>query len=210
MTIEISELVKNIDASNTVLLIGAGASLPSGGPSVEKIISRLSDELGDDLSKFSLPDAATIFQKKKGRHKLIEILQELSSRAKLSGGFSSISRFPWKSIYSTNYDNLVEQSFKSAGLPLKVTSSNFDLSKRTPGDSQFLYKLHGTMEKDYIYGDSSRIIITNDDYNHANDYREKIFQRFEGDLLESSLLVVGNSLGDDDLGSVDKPDSQNA
>lgn len=62
-----------------------------------------------------------------------------------------------------------------------------------------LFKLHGTIEKDTADGHVSRIIITDTDYDHTEDYRQSLFDRLKSDLAGAHLIIIGHSLADPDI-----------
>ena len=65
-----------------------------------------------------------------------------------------------------------------------------------------LFKLHGTIEKDISDGHAGRIIITNSDYDHTEDYRQSLFDQFKSDLAGAHLIIIGHSLADPDIKDV--------
>nr|WP_255683188.1 SIR2 family protein [Luteimonas sp. MHLX1A] len=104
--------------------------------------------------------------------------------------------YRWKGLYTTNYDNLIEQAYAQKNAPLNVYSSNFDFSQtETPG-AQKLFKVHGTIEKDVVDGVQSRLIVSDDDYDLTTEYREKLYDRLKADIEGSHLIIVGHSLAD--------------
>ncbi|ABF64057.1 hypothetical protein TM1040_1324 [Ruegeria sp. TM1040] len=110
-----------------------------------------------------------------------------------------IPRWRWKSIYTTNYDTLVEQSFDSAKKRCRVYSSNFDFHIDEEEYDCELFKIHGTIEKDISTGHHSRIILTVDDYDHTEEFREQLYDRMRGDLAGADLVIIGQSLSDPDM-----------
>jgi hypothetical protein len=53
MSIELSEMIEGIDPSSTVLFFGAGSSIPSGAPSVDKVIASVSLKFNIDAERTS-------------------------------------------------------------------------------------------------------------------------------------------------------------
>lgn len=103
----------------------------------------------------------------------------------------------WKSIFTTNYDELLEHSFAEAGQSLEVITSNFDFNVTTTASATKLFKLHGTIGKDVSDGNNSRIILTLGDYDQTTEYREALFQRLQGEMLDAQrVLIIGYSLSD--------------
>ena len=196
MSISLSELVSRISPIKTVLFFGAGSSLPSGAPSVEKIISKVSTEYNIPSTGYSLSEITSIAENKSSRADIISTLRRLFHNLTATGSILNLPLYNWKNIYTTNYDNLVEQAYEKKGIPISVFSSNFDFGVQRTPEAIKLYKLHGTIEKDVSDGFQSRIIITESDYDDATEYREALFDALKNDISGSSLVIIGYSLSD--------------
>jgi len=85
------------------------------------------------------------------------------------------------------------------GIELSVYSSDFDFTLHETPAAVKLFKLHGSIHKDISDGHMSRLIITDTDYDHTEDYRRQLFDRFKSDLAGSHLIIVGHSLADPDI-----------
>ncbi|MFP9462418.1 SIR2 family protein [Pectobacterium brasiliense] len=196
MPIDIKQLVNDITPEKTVLFFGAGSSIPSRAPSVESMIEKLSSRFQEYADGYSLRELSSIIETKFTRYEMITELRKMFDNVTPAGGILNAPLYDWKSIYTTNYDNIIEQSYNSSQKKLKVISSNFDFSN--PGHSDVLkyFKLHGTIEKDIVDGVQSRIIISDVDYDHTVEYREKLWDRFKDDINDSHLIIIGHSLAD--------------
>lgn len=104
--------------------------------------------------------------------------------------------YNWRSIYTTNYDNLIEQCYDLRQKSLKIYSSDFDFTSESRAFDNHLFKVHGTIEKDECDGSQSRIILTDSDYTKTASYREQIWDRLRNDLNGSHLVIIGHSLAD--------------
>jgi hypothetical protein len=107
--------------------------------------------------------------------------------------------YTWKSLYTTNYDDLIEQCYRRLGRELTVYSSDFDFTVHDSPEATKLFKLHGTIEKDIADGNASRLIITETDYDQTGNYRDSLYDRLKGDMAGSHLVIVGHSLQDGDI-----------
>ena len=202
MPITLEDLVKDIDPKNTVLLFGAGSSIPSGAPSVSTLIEKYSTACGVDANGYTLSEMASICETKTSRRKIISVLRDLCSSLRPTGGLKNIALYPWKSIFSTNYDNLIEQAYENKGKKLRVYDSNFSFTAGGDAEDGVLFKIHGTIERDISDGHNSRIILTEADYEQTENYREFLYDRLKGDLAGSDLLIIGHSLSDPDLKAI--------
>lgn len=196
MSISLADLTKRITPRNTVLFFGAGSSLPSGAPSVKKLIDIFSSSFNLSSSEYSLSEIASLIEQKTSRKELIECLRIPFKNLTATGSILNLPLYDWKNIYTTNYDNLIEQAYIKKDRPLSVTSSNFDFTLQKVPEATKLFKLHGTIEKDECDGIHSRIIISENDYDLTGEYRDHLYDSLKLDLAGSDLVVIGYSLAD--------------
>lgn len=196
MSISLADAVKRIKPRNTVLLFGAGASIPSGAPSVQSLISYLSSNFVVDGTDYSLSEISSIIEDSYSRRDLIESLRKKFTRVRVTGSLLNLPLYEWKSIYTTNYDRLVEEAYEAKKKEISVVTSNFDFGVQKTPEKTRLYKLHGTIEKDEIDGFRSRIVISENDYDLTSEYREALYDSLHADLNGSDLVIIGYSLSD--------------
>jgi hypothetical protein len=197
-----ADLIHSLEPKRTVLLLGAGASIPSGAPSSGKLVEHFSQtfRLPDTLN---LSEIAGLAEARSSRLKVITELRKTVGKPTPTGGILKLPLYDWKAIYSTNYDTLVEDAYKAHGKKCRVLSCDYDFGGDAVADCN-LYKLHGTIEKDECDGHKSRMILTVADYDRTEEYRGFLWDRFRGDLAGADLLIVGQSLADPDLNDVVK------
>jgi hypothetical protein len=198
----VSSLVSRVQPSRTVLLFGSGTSIPSGAPSAEALTTFLAQRFDLPGVGFQLSDIAALAEKKVGRRDVIRALREQFQNLKPAGGLLNLPHYNWRSIFTTNYDTLIEQCYQRRDLPLTAYSSNFDFTIPETPTALKLFKLHGSIEKDVVDGHRSRLILTATDYDLTSEYRDQLFDRLKGDLAGSLLIIIGHSLADPDLREV--------
>ena len=200
MPITIQELIDETVPSNTVLVLGAGASVPSHAPCVDDLIKLISDEFKIDASNLNLSEISGLAERKRNRHDLIATVRSKFKGIRAKGALLNIPLYAWKSIFSTNYDELLEDAYDRASRSLKVFSSNFDFTIQSDPAAAKLFKIHGTINKDIVDGGVSRIILTDLDYDATQDYREALYDRLKSDINPGTqVLIIGQSLADQDL-----------
>lgn len=204
MPISISTLVKEIDPSNTILLFGAGASLPSGAPSVGDLMEALSEKIGISASGYAFDEFCSLVEQKTDRKTLVRVIREKFHGLKPTRGLLNIPLFDWNSIYTTNYDDLLERSYSRKERPHFAYSSNFDFGNRPSPNHLEIFKLHGTIQLDLSDGHHSRLILTTEDNEVVEDFREQLYDKLKSDLAFNNLIIIGYSLSDRDLSEVIK------
>jgi hypothetical protein len=197
---ELEALVQELRPEHTILLFGAGSSLPSNAPTPKAIIDHLSARFSIPSPGFSLAEFAELVeQRSKDRQRMITEVRTLFKHLKPTAGLLNLPLYEWKSVYTTNYDDLIEQAYRKKSKPLGIFTSNFDFGNAAKNADTRLYKIHGTIDKDPAFGDHSRMIITESDYNVALEFREHMFNALQSDLAESDLVIIGSSLSDEDI-----------
>ncbi len=203
MTVPLDALAKQLKPEKTVLLFGAGASIPSGAPSVSEIVADLSAALGIFPEGYSFAEICSLFELQRySWQEMVRIIRKRMSNLRPTGGLLNLPDSSWRSIFTTNYDDLIEKCYLRKGGKVKVFSSNFDFDGRTPPDAVPIFKLHGTIGLDVVDGHNSRMVLTTEDNDLVNDYRESLYDRLKGDITDSDLVIIGHSLADPDIRAI--------
>lgn len=202
MPIELSRLAADLDPSRTVLFFGAGACIPSHAPSVSKLIEVFEGTFKVPADGYSLREYTGILEDQFSRKQLIEVLRKPFAHLTPTGSLLNLPFYPWKSIYTTNYDTLIEQCFKKRNIPLTVFESNFDFTVHDHPNAVKLFKIHGSIDKDIADGHAARIIVTDHDYDHTQAFREGLYDRLKADIHGANMVIIGHSLADEDIKSI--------
>jgi len=174
--------------------------MPSGAPSVGALIEAISSEFGIEADGLSLSEISALAEDKRNRIDLISLARQKFSGLKAKGALLNFPNHAWKGIYTTNYDELVEDAYRRAKKSLTVFSSDFDFRAQGDPIATKLYKLHGTIGKDSVDGFVHNIILTQTDYDSAYEYRDALYARLKDDLNPGSqAVIIGQSLKDNHL-----------
>lgn len=198
MTISIDQLVDRIVPEKTVLFFGSGSSVPSKGPTANDLIKIFADRFAIQADGYSLSEITGIAERRSNRREVIQCLRNRISSLKPQGGILNLPLFDWKSIFTTNYDTIIEQSYQIKDLAFRRYASNFDFTadSQTPIGSTSLFKIHGTIEQDFVDGFSHGLILTESDYGRHSEYRQYLYDRLKSEIAGSTLLIIGHSLAD--------------
>ncbi|MCK5892638.1 SIR2 family protein [Aeromicrobium sp.] len=198
---DIADFARMINPRQTVVLLGAGASIPSGAPSGSELGRKLARKLNGAVSadSYRLSEICSVFERQHGRQHLAETVRDLLQSLSPTGALQLLPGFDWYRIYTTNFDTLVEQVYQSADVPLTVRRSNFDFSRGSSSDRVELFKIHGCITEDIGLGHQTRMLLTETDYEDYDDFRQAAFRALESDVLTKDVLVIGQSLEDEHL-----------
>lgn len=183
----------------TTLFLGAGASIASGAPSGTQLSNLLRDEFFPNDSARLLSDMAGRVEVLFGRQKLVQFIRSKFTNLFPSTTMLQLPNFNFSSIFTTNYDQLIEKSFSNLGVEIPVFRSNKDWNFDQRLYNTILYKLHGCIEEDRVDGLNYGMIITDEDYDTYGNFRQIGFKHFENSLATSNLVFIGCSMSDSNI-----------
>ncbi len=108
------EAIDRILYKNCILFTGAGFSIGSTNfnnesPKTAKVLCKLLyDQCGLEQGDDNLMNASELFVDQHGTAKLIDLLKKEYTIKSVSNDQQFIADLPWKRIYTTNYDNILE------------------------------------------------------------------------------------------------------
>lgn len=154
-----------------------------------------------NLSLMSLEHASTLAEIKSSRRNLELFLAEKFQIQKSLWQHGMLPFLNAKSIFTTNYDNLIEKGFHTVnhGKPLNSIFNN-----TTSLNSRFipLYKPHGTIDYPHSNVSEGGFVITQFDYYEIMDTRQKMLESFISDFQNKCVIFIGYSLLDFDIASI--------
>ncbi|MGN6114050.1 MAG: SIR2 family protein [Nitrobacter sp.] len=197
MSIKLGELRNLIEPANTVLLLGAGASVPSGAPTGSELATRLWEKAAKvSAQSDDLTETASILVRRLSRRPVVDVIRAALSPLKPAGGLLGLPKLGWHQLFTTNFDQLLEKAFAQNSIPLTAIRSNYDFTNKENNTEQRLYKIHGCITQDAAFGDKASMILTEDDYEQHEKYRQSMFALLQAALLTKDALIIGQSLKD--------------
>ncbi len=190
-------LVSKIKARKCVLFLGAGASVSSGGPTGSELAEYIRDHVVQDDNDYDedfLLYIETLLTSEKASRKAIEKgIKERFESLKPSLGYEKLSCLPWKAIYTTNYDHLIELAYQKQNFYkiVKILSGN-QYEMLTHNEIP-LYKLHGCISD--IYDVSKPLVMSLSDFQKNRENNKEAIRRLTEDLIDT-ILFVGYSFQD--------------
>lgn len=189
-----------IESGNCVLFVGAGSGAyfldERGNPAPTS--GELSDALGAEFG-IDIPDAGISLSKisqvveiRNTRKVLDAFVKSMFMDRSPSDVLDWIPRQRWRSIFTTNYDDAIEQAYKQCASPvqnpLTISLSN-EIRDVIPGVDVPVYHIHG-----YLFSESDpKLILTDDDYAKFRDGRNMIFEILKYRFATSPILYIGYS-----------------
>jgi tetratricopeptide (TPR) repeat protein len=197
-------IARTIGAGHCVLFLGAGVSIDSGGPSGRVVSQELSKEFfPSEPVNESLVDLAEAVDASYGRKDLNDWLVNRFRGLSPAGALLSIPYYKWKSIYTVNFDTLLEEAY--ANMPNRIQSlrpfySDKDsLSHLREGEIP-LYKLHGCLSR--ANSAEGRLVLNPDDFEKVGESRQRFLNRLLEDMSDYTIFYVGFARNDPDFRQV--------
>jgi hypothetical protein len=150
-------------------------------------------------AKVGLEDAAEEFLSRRGADALLAELKEEFKVKRILGCHQQLAKVPWKRIYTTNYDDVVEAAYSANGkslTPVTLRDNIRDLSKDTP----LCVHLNGYVNRLNRDNVASEIKLTDTSYLTTSVTESPWAVLFRQDLESAQVVFfVGYSLWDLDI-----------
>lgn len=108
----------------------------------------------------------------------------------------AISTTKISTIWTTNYDTLLERAFSEFLVDVKVNDDS--ISRNIIKSDIEIIKIHGCISRSH----HDEIIITQEDYEDFLDKKPAISQRLSNDLLKKSFFFIGYSYRDPNIRNI--------
>ncbi|MDE0340360.1 MAG: SIR2 family protein [Caldilineaceae bacterium] len=200
-------LLEAIKEERAVLFLGAGASLGAKHPEGKRIPqgNQLRDLicdkfLGGDLNEKPLSAVSAMAASEAGLYEFQTFVRELFLPFSPADFHLLIPRFRWRAIATTNFDLIVERSYKKSQNPLQKlvkavkNSDGFDARLNRETNPIGFYKLHGCI--DSFEDLDVPLILSNEQYTRYEKNRDRFYNRFRDLGYENTLIFAGYSISD--------------
>lgn len=187
---------KELEEENVAIFAGAGLSVGAGYVDWKKLLQPIAQDLELDIDKEQ--DLISIAQyhlnEKQNRSGLNRaLIEQLSPGHSPTENHLILARLPIKTYWTTNYDQLLEDSLKAAGKVPDVKFTLDHLKLTRPKRDAVVYKMHGDID----HPDDA--VLTKDDYERYQSTRGQYVTALSGDLVAKMFLFLGFSFTDPNL-----------
>jgi hypothetical protein len=192
----INDFVKDLNEGTASIFAGAGLSIPAGFVNWSELMTEIAEDLGLDIN--SEKDLISIAQfhvnENRTRSKLNrKILEEFTEDTKETINHKLLARLPISSIWTTNYDELIEKSFINENKVVDVKYTNSQLLTTKPKRDVVVYKMHGDVNHPNL------AILTKEQYEQYHQTHEPFINALTGELTTKTFLFIGFSFTDPNL-----------
>ncbi len=188
------ELAEQFGRGNGVIFVGAGLSRNAGLADWRQLVGDLKSEIPDCPDEASYLDIASYYELEFGRNRLVHRLREKldTLHLKPTVAHRTLCEIPVSLIVTTNFDDLLEQTFRLEQRAFSTVTRSLDASFWSSDRTQIV-KIHG----DLAFPES--IVITANDFERLEVDRAALIRLLGATLQTRTVLFVGYSLTDPDL-----------
>jgi Sir2- and TIR-associating SLOG family/SIR2-like domain len=189
----LNEYTRALREGDAALFVGAGVSRAAGFVDWKQLLKGIADDLELDVDRETDLVALAQFHvnKRGGRDRLNQLLiDEFLEDVALTPSHSLIATLPVHTVWTTNYDDLLETAFTSAGKRVDVKRRQVDFATTRRRTDVTIYKMHGDKTN------PAEAILTKEDYETYNATRELFTIALKGDLAKTTFLFLGFSFAD--------------
>lgn len=192
------EYVAAIRNASAAVFVGAGMSRSAGYVDWRELLRKAATDIGLDVDKE--PDLVAIAQYYKDhsgtRGPINQLLIEaFPDTADPTENHKLLASLPIRTLWTTNYDRLIEAGFKVVGKRLQTVVTRTNMATTMPDRDAVLFKFHGDIEQ------PDQTVLTKDDYElfHQRPDAQLFTEALKGDLVEKTFLFIGFSFEDPNL-----------
>ena len=192
----INDYVKDLNTGTASIFAGAGLSIPAGFVNWSGLMSEIADDLGLNINKETDLVSMAQFHVNENRNRTKinrKILEEFTEDVRETENHRIIARLPISSLWTTNYDQLLENTFEKELKVVDVKYTKEQLLTTKPKRDIVIYKMHGDVNH------PNSAIITKEQYEQYHQTHEPFLNTLSGELTTKTFLFVGFSFTDPNL-----------
>lgn len=193
-------LLDDVEAGKCLPFVGAGFSLnarpPQGRvmPAWPELTMHLAS-IGRIASDSGGPAVASEFEKRFGRVQLIEAIRKAlhTGVAEPGDAHRAFVQLPFDTIYTTNFDLLLEDAFTAVKRPFRSLVGELQMPFHGGPLTTSIVKMHGDLRHE------EHVVVTREDYERYLESYPVIATHLSALLITRTALFVGYSLSDPDF-----------
>ncbi|NLM07281.1 MAG: hypothetical protein GX219_10300 [Tissierellia bacterium] len=189
----IDELEKALSINELSVFIGAGLSKGAGHYDWKGLLEKPALKLNLDVSKeYDLISLAQYYCNQEGRAKINQLIREAFPKTlPVNKNYELLAKLPIDTYWTTNYDQLIENSLIQNKREHLVITRDKDLHLQSKKYDAIIYKMHGDID------DPDNAVLTRDDYERYGITDRTLFKDvLEGHLITNTFMFLGFSFSD--------------
>lgn len=198
---DLEQAIKNALDGNAILFLGSGASFGAVNQ------NNVTMGVGEDLAKKIYPGVSDLQQatelfidEKNNEHKdgeleLISFLKKEFYSTAITEDQSKLSIIPWKRIYTTNYDDVIERAYMESSKPILSVTTDDNASDYLSCSELVYLHINGYIKKLNKSTLQNSFKLSSTSYNTDSFTNSKWGTLFQNDLdAYASVIFIGFSM----------------
>ena len=189
----IQKFAKKCKEDNAAIFLGAGMSVDAGLPSWKDLFAPLAQELQININTtdYQIYDIAQFYANRFGRNELYKkIGKEINRILESTTALNELALMQLNSIWTTNFDQALENNLSKIGKIINVISKESDLVSCDLNKNINVFKLNGDIR------DLQNAVITKSDLEKYKEYHDYFLAFFKRELITKTFLFLGYSFTD--------------
>ena len=179
------------------LFAGAGLSRAAGFVDWKGLMSGIASDLDLQIDRENdlVALAQYYFNERHGNRAELNnlLIQQFTQESEETRNHQLIARLPIHTVWTTNYDELLEKCFRRQDKRVDVKVDPRTLALHQPGTDVTIFKMHGDVSA------PQNAVLTKEDYETYAETRELFTIRLKGDLVTQTFLFLGFSFTDPNI-----------
>lgn len=195
----IERFSKDVLSGNGAIFLGSGISCKAGYSSWKSFLEDEAKQIGLDVNEeeHDLISLAQFIENKIKRSTISNKIKRIFGEEKeILNSHKILSSLPINTYWTTNYDPLIELTFKHRNTKYLVYDNDQSLAQKQGDSKVFVYKMHGT------YSKPKNVVISKTDYERYSVTHEMFLSHFKTFLSSKTFLFMGYSFSDPNISHV--------
>ncbi len=192
----VDEYSTALESGTAAMFVGAGLSKPAGLADWRTLMRGIAAELALDIDQeHDLVSLAQFHVNERGNRGSLNdlLIREFTKDVKVTRNHELIASLPIHTVWTTNYDTLIEEAFRAIRKRVDVKITKETLATTPFNRDVCIYKMHGDISLPH------EAVLTRDDYE-SYDLRRSLFStQLKGDLVSKTFLFLGFSFTDPNI-----------
>ncbi len=200
---ELQEAIEHAIRGNAILFVGSGFSLGAKKPdgtyikNVPDLISQLCLAVYGENQNVSLPDVASDYCSVFGEQKTLSFVKREFTVLETTDAQRGICAINWRRIYTTNYDNVVEQSCLASGIEITSVSPT---DSRLRQNGKVCVHFNGFVNTATPSRFLTQLRLSGESYSARSIAQDEWFIQFREDVkLAKAVFFIGFSMSLNDI-----------
>lgn len=183
---------QNIINDEASVFIGSGVSMNSGLPSWHKLLIPCFEELNlsssNNVNLYKLAQYYANIHSDSALRKIVN--EQINDFYESNLVLETLLKINFKSIWTTNFDNLVEIELRKNKIPYNVITDEKDLTQISTHDKVNVYKINGDISM------PNKMVLTQNDYENYEATHSLFLTFLKKELVSNTFLFIGYSFED--------------